>query len=34
MGWPLQLAALGFMVWLLTRDRTPRAPEGESPATA
>ena len=24
MGWPLQLAALGFMVWLLTRDRTPR----------
>lgn len=31
MGWPLQLAALGVMVWLLTRDRTPRlAPE--SPA--
>lgn len=24
MGWPLQLAALGVMVWLLTRDRTPR----------
>ncbi len=24
MGWPLQLAALGFMVWLLSRDRTPR----------
>ncbi|GAA1912882.1 DUF3159 domain-containing protein [Nocardioides marmoribigeumensis] len=23
MGWPLQLAALGFMVWLLSRDRTP-----------
>jgi hypothetical protein len=24
MGWPLQLAALGVMVWLLTRDRIPR----------
>jgi hypothetical protein len=23
MGWPLQLAALGFMVWLLSRNRTP-----------
>ena len=23
MGWPLQLAALGAMVWLLARDRTP-----------
>jgi len=23
MGWPLQLAALGSMVWLLARDRTP-----------
>ena len=23
MGWPLQLAALALMVWLLTRDRTP-----------
>jgi hypothetical protein len=23
MGWPLQLAALGLMVWLLARDRTP-----------
>jgi hypothetical protein len=28
MGWPLQLASLGFMVWLLTRDRTPRSPSG------
>lgn len=28
MGWPLQLAALGSMVWLLTRDRTPRTPPG------
>ena len=28
MGWPLQLAALGFMVWLLTRDRTPVTPSG------
>jgi hypothetical protein len=24
MGWPLQLAALGGMVWLLTRDAIPR----------
>jgi hypothetical protein len=23
MGWPLQLGALGLMVWLLARDRTP-----------
>lgn len=23
MGWPLQLAALGAMVWLLSRNRTP-----------
>lgn len=28
MGWPLQLAALGFMVWLLSRDRTPVSPRG------
>jgi hypothetical protein len=29
MGWPLQLAALGGMVWLLARDRIPvdRGPE-------
>ena len=27
MGWPLQLAALGSMVWLLARDRTPVDPE-------
>lgn len=26
LGWPLQLAALGAMVWLLARDRTPIAP--------
>ncbi len=25
MGWPLQLAALGLMVWLLSRDKTPVA---------
>lgn len=25
MGWPLQLAALGTMIWLLARDRTPVA---------
>lgn len=29
MGWPLQLAALGGMVWLLARDRTPVNPEPE-----
>ncbi len=27
MGWPLQLAALGSMVWLLARDRTPVEPD-------
>jgi hypothetical protein len=26
LGWPLQLAALGAMVWLLARDRTPVEP--------
>jgi hypothetical protein len=26
MGWPLQLAALAAMVWLLARDHTPVAP--------
>jgi hypothetical protein len=26
MGWPLQLAALGSMVWLLARNRTPVEP--------
>ena len=30
MGWPLQLAALAGMVWLLARNRTPVDPgEGE-----
>ena len=29
MGWPLQLAALGGMVWLLARDHTPVSPEHE-----
>lgn len=28
MGWPLQLAALAGMVWLLARNRTPVASEG------
>ncbi len=41
MGWPLQLAALAAMAWMLTRDRTPvtapepspePAPEGSHPA--
>lgn len=27
MGWPLQLAALGAMAWVLGRDRTPMSPE-------
>jgi hypothetical protein len=31
LGWPLQLAALGAMVWLLSRNRTPVAPDA-SPA--
>jgi hypothetical protein len=26
LGWPLQLGALGTMLWLLSRDRTPMAP--------
>ena len=29
MGWPLQLAALGGMVWLLARDHTPVDPDHE-----
>ena len=28
MGWPLQVAALAAMVWLLSRNRTPAAAEG------
>jgi len=28
MGWPLQVAALAAMVWLLSRNRTPAEPEG------
>ena len=41
MGWPLQLASLAFMVWLLARDATPVAdphahpdaePRAEAPA--
>jgi hypothetical protein len=32
MGWPLQLAALGGMVWLLARNRTPVA--GREPELA
>ena len=27
LGWPLQLAALGAMVWLLGRNHTPMQPE-------
>jgi hypothetical protein len=29
MGWPLQLAALAGMVWLLARNRTPVVPAEE-----
>jgi hypothetical protein len=29
MGWPLQLAALGGMVWLLARNHTPVEPDHE-----
>jgi len=29
MGWPLQIAALGGMVWLLARNHTPVRPEHE-----
>jgi hypothetical protein len=28
MGWPLQVAALGVMVWLLARNRTPVTDQG------
>jgi hypothetical protein len=28
LGWPLQLAALGAMVWLLSRNHTPLASDG------
>ena len=31
MGWPLQLAALGLMVWLLTRDRIPVSDDTAAP---
>lgn len=30
MGWPLQIAALAGMAWLLGRDRTPVEPEPEA----
>jgi hypothetical protein len=28
MGWPLQIAALTAMLWLLSRNRTPSASPG------
>jgi hypothetical protein len=28
MGWPLQVAALAAMVWLLSRNKTPAASGG------
>ena len=34
MGWPLQLAALAGMVWLLARDRTPVEPGHPAPELA
>ena len=30
MGWPLQLASLAFMVWLLARDATPVSESGSA----
>ena len=32
MGWPLQIAALAGMAWLLARNRTPVEPEPAGPA--
>lgn len=34
LGWPLQLAALGSMVWLLARNRTPVSATGSAPSAA
>lgn len=34
MGWPLQIAALAGMAWLLARDRTPVDPEEGTPELA
>jgi len=34
LGWPLQLAALGGMVWLLARNRTPIDPTEPEPKLA
>jgi hypothetical protein len=34
MGWPLQVAALGAMVWLLARNRTPVTEEPEETAVS
>jgi hypothetical protein len=33
MGWPLQLASLALMVWLLARDATPVSEEAATPAS-
>ncbi len=34
LGWPLQLAALGSMVWLLSRNHTPVGPDAADAAPA
>lgn len=34
LGWPLQLAALGGMVWMLGRNHTPISYAGEEPSQA
>jgi hypothetical protein len=34
LGWPLQVAALGAMVWVLARGRTPLDPADPAPAPA
>lgn len=33
MGWPLQVAALAAMLWLLARDRTPVSPSAAQPVS-
>lgn len=34
LGWPLRIASFAAMIWLLSRDRTPLAADGEPPASS
>ena len=34
MGWPLQLASLAIMAWVLSRDHTPISHPGQAPGGA